>query len=72
MRPKRKTSCSTRRTSDFHDDDGLGEDFDVNDDLADGDDDDDVPDCNLIFSPGNFSTLFFLQTTEYFIENQEN
>ena len=31
MRPKRKTSCSTRRTSDFHHDDGLGEDFDVND-----------------------------------------
>ena len=49
-------------------DDG-GDDGDGDDD---GDDTDvDVPDCNLIFSPGNFSTLFFLQTTEYFIENQE-
>ena len=48
----------------FFGDDGDGDD--------DGDDTDvDVPDCNLIFSPGNFSTLFFLQTTEYFIENQE-
>ena len=43
-RPKRRTSCSTRRTSDFHDDDGLGEDFDVYDVSAGGDDDHDTDD----------------------------